>query len=253
MSANWILLQLLVLLSSLLCPPLCEAAVSYVKPTQPLNVTCPQPGYTLEDYLQNSSRYFVSNTTFQFLSGYHSVCCSFDIHGIRKLALTPYLAGTPVIISSISASPLTQPIVTVTFQSVSEISIAGMTFHQLGIAFDNCTNISLIDLSNVNTPASAITMTNVYGSVNLSQFKHRVSGQAGYSIDMNWSVTHPPYSTSTHVTLQGINITGHVHDMKGMGVSISRCLPGDVLLKDSIFKGLGLAFSLNFPLPSYFT
>ena len=237
-------LQLLVLLSSLLCPPICEAAVSYVKPTQPLNATCPgQPCYTLEDYLHNSTRYFLSNATFKFLSGYHSVCCSFDVHGIEKLAFAPYLAGTSVIISSISASPLTQPTVTLTFQSVSEISIADLTFHQLGIAFDNCTDISLIALNIGSTPASAIAMTNVNGSVNISQFKHRVSGQAGYSIDMNWSIADPSYTTSTHVTLQGINITGY--DMKGMGVSISGCLPGDVLLKDSIFRRLGLAFSSN--------
>ena len=244
MSADWILLQLLVLLSSLLCPALCEATVSYVKPTQPLNATCPgQPCYTLEDYLHNSTRYFLSNATFKFLSGYHNVCCSFDVHGIEKLAFAPYLVGTTVIITSVTASPLTQPTVTLKFQSVSEISIIDMMFHQIGIAFDNCTDISLFDLNSGSNLASAIAMTNVYGSVNISQFKHTVSGEAGYSIDMNWSVAHPPFSTSTTVTLQGINITGH--DMKGMGVGISGCLPGDVLLKDSIFSGLDLAFSLN--------
>ena len=250
MSAAWILLQLLVLLSSLLCQPLCEAAVNYVKPTQPLNATCPgQPCYTLQDYLHNSTRYFLSNTTFQFLSGYHNVCCSFDIHGIQKLTFAPYLAGTSVIISSISASPLTQPTVTLTFQSVSEISITDMMFHQLGIAFDNCTDISLIALNIDSTPSSAIAMTNVYGSVNISQFKHSVSNQAKYSIDMKWSVAHHPYSTSTHVMLQGINITGR--DMKGMGVGISGCLHSDVLLKDSIFSGLGLAFSSNLSFACY--
>ena len=244
MSADWILLQLLVLLSSLLYPSLCEVAVNYVKPTQPLNATCPgQPCYTLEDYLHNSTRYFLSNATFEFLSGYHSVCCSFDVHGIEKLTFAPYLVGTTVIITSVTASPLTQPTVTLKFQSVSEISIMDMMFHQLGIAFDNCTDISLIDLNTGSNLASAIAMTNVYGSVNISQFKHRVSGQAGYSIDMNWSVAHPPFSTSTHVALQGINITGY--DMKGMGVGISGRLPGDVLLKDSTFSGLGLAFSSN--------
>ena len=34
--------------------------------------------------------------------------------------------------------------------------------------------------------------------------------------------------------------------MKGMGVGILGCLPGNVLLKDSILKGLDLAFSSNF-------
>ena len=237
-------LQLLVLLSSLLCPPLCKAAVSYVKPTQPLNATCPgQPCYTLQDYLYSSTRYFISNATFKFLSGYHNVCCSFDVHGIEKFAFAPYLAGTTVIISSVTASPLTQSTVTLKFQSVSEISITGMMFHQLGIAFENCTDISLIDLNFDSTLSSAIAMTNVYGSVNISQFKHTVSGKAVYSIDMNWSVTDPSYTTSTRVKLQGINITGH--DMKGMGISISGCLPGDVLLRDSIFRRLGLAFSSN--------
>ena len=202
MSATWILLQLLVLLSSLLYPPLCEAAVSYVKPTQPLNATCPgQPCYTLGDYLHNSTRYFISNATFKFLSGYHDVCCSFDVHGIEKLTFTPFLAGTTVIISSVTASPLTQPTVTLKFQSVSENSITDMMFHQLGIAFDNCTDISLAVLNIGSTPSSAIAMTNVYGSVNISQFKHSVSDQAKYSIDMKWSVAHPPYSTSTHVML----------------------------------------------------
>ena len=154
-----------------------------------------------------------------------------------------------MIISSISASPLTQPTVTLIFQSVSEISITDLMFHQLGIAFDNCTDISLTVLNIGSTPASAIAMTNVYGSVNISQFKHSVSDQAKYSIDMKWSVAHPPYSTSTHVMLQGINITGR--DMKGMGVGISGCLHGDVLLKDSIFSGLGLAFSSNLSFACY--
>ena len=244
MSTSWILLQLLVLLSSQ-CPPLCEAAVNYVKPSQPLNATCPgQPCYTLDDYLHNSSRYFLSNTTFQFLSGYHNISCSFHVRGIQKLSFTPYLAGTSVIISSITASSLTQLTVTVNFQSVSEISITDITFLQLGITFNNCTDISLIAMTIVNTSASAIAMTNVYGSINILQFKHKASGQAWYSICMNWSVADPPYNTRTHVTLRGINFTGH--DMKGMGVGISGCLPGDVLLKDSIFKQLNVAFSSNF-------
>ena len=245
MPAARILLLLLVLLFSLLYTPLCEAAVSYVKPTQPLNVTCPgQPCYTLEDYLHNSTRYFSSNTTFKFLSGNHIVCCSFDVHGIQKLAFVPYSAGKSVIIGSITTSPSTQPIVvTVKFQSVSEISITDIMFDQLGIVFDNCTDISLIDVIISSAPASAIAMSDVLGLVNISHFKHRVSGQAGYSIDMNWSVAHPPYSTSTHVTMQEINITGH--DMKGMGVSISGYLPGDVLLRDSIFNGLDIALSSN--------
>ena len=65
-----------------------------------------------------------------------------------------------------------------------------MMFCQLGIAFDNCTDIAL---SIGSIAASGIAMTDVYGSVSILQLKHRVSGEAGFSIAMKWSVVHPPY------------------------------------------------------------
>ena len=70
------------------CAPLpAEAAtVLYVKPTE--STPCPgEPCHTLDEYAQNTSQYFVSDTTVKFLPGTHNLSQPLYVSGINNLSL----------------------------------------------------------------------------------------------------------------------------------------------------------------------
>ena len=70
------------------CAPLpTEAAtVLYVKPTE--STPCPgEPCHTLDEYAQNASQYFVSNTTVEFLPGTHNLSQPLYVSDINNLSL----------------------------------------------------------------------------------------------------------------------------------------------------------------------
>ena len=55
-----------------LFPMLCGAAEHYIRPTDATNTPCPgQPCFTIDQYANQSDRYFKSNITFKFLPGTH--------------------------------------------------------------------------------------------------------------------------------------------------------------------------------------
>ena len=73
----------------------------YVKPTEPHNATCPsEPCYTLDEYVSNSKKYFVSNTVFMFLTGYHHLSYDFNVSGVHNITLRPYIEKSDVVIDS---------------------------------------------------------------------------------------------------------------------------------------------------------
>ena len=80
---------LLILLPSLGFPaplPAEAATVLYVKPTE--STPCPgEPCHTLDEYVQNGSQYFVSDTTVEFLQGTHNLSQPLNISGVNNLSL----------------------------------------------------------------------------------------------------------------------------------------------------------------------
>ena len=80
---------LLMFLLSLGFPGLLPAGavtVLYVKPTE--DAPCPgEPCHTLDEYAQNASQYFVSDTSVEFLPGTHSLSQPLNISGVNNLSL----------------------------------------------------------------------------------------------------------------------------------------------------------------------
>ena len=58
----------------------------YVKPTE--DTTCPgEPCHTLDEYAQNASQYFISDTSVEFLPGTHNLSRPLNISGVNNLSL----------------------------------------------------------------------------------------------------------------------------------------------------------------------
>ena len=116
-----------------------NAAVYYVRPTQPRNATCPgDPCLTLDEYAVSSERYFTSNTAFLFLGGNHTLSSSFNVSGIHNLTLKPYtdaisvfVHGGPYIVSLVVAS---------------DVVVAELNFKNISFVFENSTSIMLTGL-----------------------------------------------------------------------------------------------------------
>ena len=100
----------------------CKAAVFYVKPTWSHNATCPSdhPCLTLNEYANNSTRYFTSDTVFLLLSGHHELDISFDISSINNLTLKPFEDSGSVVIHAINS--------TIRFVHATEAAIIALTF-----------------------------------------------------------------------------------------------------------------------------
>ena len=65
--------------------PAGAATVLYVKPTE--DTPCPgAPCHTLDEYVQNASQYFVSDTSVKFLPGTHSLSQPLNISGVNNLS-----------------------------------------------------------------------------------------------------------------------------------------------------------------------
>ena len=66
--------------------PAGAATVLYVKPTE--SIPCPgEPCHTLDEYAQNTSQYFVSDTAVVFLPGTHNLSQPLHISGVNNLSL----------------------------------------------------------------------------------------------------------------------------------------------------------------------
>ena len=70
----------------LIVPQHTHGIVYYVKPDNYTN-QCPEPCHTLKHYVQDIPYYFKSNTTFQFLSGHHTLSQTVAVKGIHNLTL----------------------------------------------------------------------------------------------------------------------------------------------------------------------
>lgn len=106
----------------------CVAKVYYVKPKP--DTKCPEGEicHTLSEYAQNSSQYFASNATFDFLPGTHALNQSIFIFNISNISFTSNLGNTSQIASWISC---TNPAL-FNFTQVQEIQIENLGFTSCG-------------------------------------------------------------------------------------------------------------------------
>ena len=139
-------LAALLVLLSLLCPlHLCGAAVYYVRPTQPRNATCHgDPCLTLDEYAVSSERYFISNTTFLFLGGNHTLSSSFNVSGIHNLTLKPYTDGILVFVHPLICDPYV-PLM-MRFKVVSDVIFVDLNITSISFVFENSSSITLTGL-----------------------------------------------------------------------------------------------------------
>ena len=70
---------------------LCGATEYYVRPTEPTNTSCPaQPCLTLNQYINDSERYFKSNTAFKFLPGTHHMNKPLHVGNVHSMSLESF-------------------------------------------------------------------------------------------------------------------------------------------------------------------
>ena len=239
MSAIKTLLLLLALLCVFHPSPLCEAAVCYVKPTEPHNVTCPsEPCHTLDEYVSNSTRYFISNTVFMFLSGHHHLSYNVTVSDVHNITLRPYTEKSDVVIDS-------ELMLSLVFESASSIVIRDMTFQTLSIGFENSTNVTLTGLIAQND--AVLFLNNVFGEVAISFFKCKASYFYCICIAIEWTVTHESqaqYTPDTVVLLYGLELHGSTrYCYDSNGISISGYIPGKIVLMNSTINNCSWGFN----------
>ena len=245
MSAIKTLLLLLALLCAFHPSPLCEAAVCYVKPTEPHNATCPsQPCYTMDEYVSNSTKFFVSNTVFLFLTGCHHLNYNFTVSDVHNITLRPYIEKSDVVICS------EQTQTSVMFELASNIVISDITFQGTSIVIKNCSNVTLTGLTGLTTDNNvlnaSIVLNNVFRAVSISHFNCTQTCTNGYChcIILNWTDKYIPKSV---VLLQELDLSDNVltwHSY-GSGVSIIGCFPGKISIMNSIVRGLGWGINIT--------
>ena len=112
---------LLLLLLSLGFPvplPAGAATVLYVKPTE--FTPCPgEPCHTLDEYAQNASQYFVSDTTVEFLPGTHNLSQPLYVSGVNNLSLVARNATRNETVIQLSEA--------LWFTNVSNLTLMGST------------------------------------------------------------------------------------------------------------------------------
>ena len=93
--------HLLILLIPVLS--LCGATEYYVRPTEPTNTSCPaQRCLTLNQYVNDSDRYFQSNTVFKFLPGTHHMDRPVTIGNVHNMSLENFSEERPHLVTQFS-------------------------------------------------------------------------------------------------------------------------------------------------------
>ena len=103
------------------------------------------PCLTLDEYAVSSERYFISNTTFLFLGGNHTLSSSFNVSGIHNLTLKPYTDGILVFVHPLICDPYV-PLM-MRFKVVSDVTFVELNITSISIVFDeNSSSITLTGL-----------------------------------------------------------------------------------------------------------
>ncbi len=134
----------------------------YVKPTE--STSCPEPCHTLDEYVQNTTQYFVSNTTFRFLPGNHELGQSLNVNGVANLALVA--VGGTANITCRYTSPLS-------FTEISNLTLEDLTLSLCGtLVLTDLINFNLLEISmqpkDVEADLRLVHATNILGSSSMT-------------------------------------------------------------------------------------
>ena len=235
----------LALLSSLGTLLLCEAAEIFVRPQDLPTEECPgHPCHTLNEYVSNPNLRLLfagSNTSISFLSGEHDLNQSLAVEKVDSLELAPYNDEENVRINSEVHALHEVPLLE--YKEVFNVVIRNMTVDNVGISFKQSVNITLLGLTANNSQAVLMTLCNVYGTVAITGIKVENSRQ-GVNLTFSTHDHNNETQTSPHtqLLLEDIDMRGTAN--RGVGVNISGCPVGSIIVKYSVFADLEWGFAV---------
>ncbi len=135
----------------------------YVKPTE--DTSCPEPCHTLDEYVQNATQYFVSNTAFNFVPGAHNLSQPLNVRGVTNLALVAS-NGTVNITCPYNSS--------LSFSEISNLTLEDLTLSTCGTLFiSDVLNFSLRRVRvhpSVNVESTIMKAINILGASMIIEF-----------------------------------------------------------------------------------
>ena len=190
--------SLLLLLATVISQ--CGATEYYVRPTEPTNTSCPgQPCLTLNQYIENSSSYILSNVMFKFLPGKHVIKRPLEIRNIQNVTL-----------KGISNTSDEYPQIVAQFSCWNNYLCFNATGRLMAllndISLEDCSVIELINASHVNIRGIHLALSTVNVSaikVEKSMDIHSVkAGQDinGYNIGIRVNKTNNLYVDKLHAS-----------------------------------------------------
>ncbi len=129
--------------------PSTATQVLYVKPTE--NTSCPEPCHTLDEYVQNTTRYFVSNTVFKFLPGTHKLSHPLSVSGVTNIAMVGINGTVNITCNNNSLS----------FTKISDL-VEGLTFSFCsGLWFNDLIDMNILHLG---VEPDELLLSNIYAT-----------------------------------------------------------------------------------------
>ena len=126
----------------------------YVKPTN--DTQCPgEPCLTLSQYIQESGRYFVSNTTMLFLPGEHQLDSTFLVENVASFALQGDTSSLPELTSEIVCSKNFK------FSLLQRLNIRVLHFFQCSLGVSNTEDFHLETCILESSPSAALNLGSI--------------------------------------------------------------------------------------------
>jgi len=201
----WVLLSLLLLFLAFPFPLPTKATsrILYVKPTEG-NTHCPSTAkacLTLDEYAQNTTEYFVSNTTFEFLPGTHMITqlqLPLQFANISNLALVS-ANWSHMLIDCEGAGSRVEYL---TFHMISNLTLRELNFTAslsspgsgCGLELENIVNLSVSHVS-VRTPMdTALRLKNIWGISTIEHIKANGTIYSSTAVSLEYNDNEPsPY------------------------------------------------------------
>ena len=223
----------------------CEAAEIFVRPQDLPTEECPgHPCHTLNEYASNPNLRLLFagyNTSISFLSGEHDLNQSLAVEKVDLLELAPYDDEENVRINSKFHALHEVPLLE--YKEVFNVVIRNMTVDNVGISFKHSVNITLLGLTANNSQAVLMTLYNVYGTISMKGIRVNNSRQGvNLTFSMNDFNNEKQISPYTQLLLEDIDVRGTAN--RGVGVNISGCPIGSIVVEHSVFADLEWGFAV---------
>ncbi len=173
-----------------------------MKPDDAASLSCPdQPCLTLDQYLNYSSSYFTSNSTFVFLNGNHTVQKSFRLRNVSNLTLRGTGSDSKVTITFASRYS------TILYKYMSNLRIEWLTFS--------------------NHEGKVLTVMEIIRSKGVTISRSTFSGNAGSGIGKN--TLYALRITETTITIHRCQL------LRNTGIAVYNIFKSHLTLSESTF------------------